>query len=43
MMEDIKGYSANLGQFLNDATEWGGIVLFDGLSRLLAQVESRRR
>ena len=28
----IQGYDANLGQFLKDATEWGGLVLFDGLS-----------
>jgi hypothetical protein len=26
----IQGYSATLGQFLRDATEWGGLVLFDG-------------
>ena len=29
-METIEGYKANLSGFLNDATEWGGIVLFDG-------------
>ena len=28
--QTIYGYDATLTQFLKDATEWGGLVLFDG-------------
>lgn len=29
ILEVMQGYDASLGQFMRDATEWGGLVLFD--------------